>query len=149
MARKPSKKELEAADRLHSAAIHLLRHVRKEDARAGISAARLSALSVLVFGGSRTIGELADAEEVRPPTITRIVSALEEDGLVRRRPSRDDARSVVVEATPRGRALLQEGRRRRVEALAERLARLPQDELDTLRRAADLIEDALTRPKRQ
>ena len=138
--------ELEAADRLHSAAIHLLRLLRQEDVAAGISAARLSALSVLVFGGPRTIGQLAAAEQVRPPTMTKIVNGLEADGLARRRPSSDDARSVVVEATRRGRTLLQQGRRRRVEALASRLAGLPEDDVATLRRAADLIEDALSRP---
>ena len=136
----------EAADRLHSAAIHLLRLLRQEDVAAGISAARLSALSVLVFGGPRTIGELAAAEQVRPPTMTKIVNGLEADGLARRRPSRDDARSVVVEATSQGRTLLHEGRRRRVDALATRLADLSPDEVATLRRAADLIEDALRRP---
>ena len=85
MARRATKNELEAADRLHSAAIHLLRYVRQEDAAAGITATRLSALSVLVFGGARTIGELASAEQVRPPTMTKIVTGLEEAGLARRR----------------------------------------------------------------
>jgi DNA-binding MarR family transcriptional regulator len=73
---------LETADRFHSAAIHALRHVRREDPATGLSAARLSALSVLVFGGPTTLGELAAAEQVKPPTMTRIVRALEEDGLV-------------------------------------------------------------------
>jgi hypothetical protein len=65
------------ADRVHSAAIHLLRRLRREDDRWGLSAPRLSALSVLVFGGrALTLGELAAAEQVRPPTMTRLVSAL-------------------------------------------------------------------------
>jgi hypothetical protein len=63
------------ADRLHSAAIHLLRRLRREDATSGLSAPRLSALSVIVFGGPLTLGELANAEQVRPPTMTRLVSA--------------------------------------------------------------------------
>jgi DNA-binding MarR family transcriptional regulator len=146
MASEANRHELEAADRLHSAAIHLLRLLRQEDVASGISAARLSALSVLVFGGSRTIGELAAAEQVRPPTMTKIVTGLEADGLARRRPSRQDARSVVVAATARGRTLLQRGRQRRVDALAARLAGLPAADVATLRRAADLIEDALRRP---
>jgi hypothetical protein len=70
------------ADRLHSAAIHLLRRLRREDAKSGLSAPRLSALSVLVFGGPLTLGELANAEQVRPPTMTRLVTALEADGRV-------------------------------------------------------------------
>src|SRR5919108_1229541 len=79
-----SNRHLDAADRFHSAAIHALRYVRREDPATGLSAARLSALSVLVFGGPRTLGELAAAEHVRPATMTRIVQALEADGLVRR-----------------------------------------------------------------
>jgi len=143
VARRATKNELEAADRLHSAAIHLLRYVRQEDAAAGITATRLSALSVLVFGGARTIGELASAEQVRPPTMTKIVTGLEEAGLARRRPDRDDARSVRVEATAKGRRLLSLARRRRVEALATHLAGLRAGELDVLRKAAGLIEAAL------
>jgi DNA-binding MarR family transcriptional regulator len=146
MTTRATRQELEAADRLHSAAIHLLRLLRQEDVATGISAARLSALSVLVLGGPRTIGELAAAEQVRPPTMTKIVNGLEADGLARRRPSPEDARSVVVDATERGRTLLQQGRQRRVEALASRLAGLRDAEVATLRRAADLIEDALRRP---
>ena len=145
MATRATRQQLEAADRLHSAAIHLLRLLRQEDVAAGISAARLSALSVLVFGGPRAIGDLAAAEQVRPPTMTKIVNGLEADGLARRRTNRDDARSVVVEATRRGRTLLQQGRRRRVEALAARLAGLSQEDVATLRRAAELIEDVLRR----
>src|ERR687883_145288 len=74
------------ADRLHSAAIHLLRRLRREDARTGLSGPRLSALSVVVFAGPRTLGELAAAEQVRPPTMTRLVQALEREGLVARDP---------------------------------------------------------------
>ena len=146
MTTRATRQELEAADRLHSAAIHLLRLLRQEDVAAGISAARLSALSVLVFSGPRTIGELAAAEQVRPPTMTKIVNGLEADGLARRRRSPEDARSVVVDASERGRTLLQQARQRRVEALASRLVGLRDAEVATLRRAADLIEDALTRP---
>ena len=61
------------ADRLHSAAIHLLRRLRVEDEALGISAPRLSVLSVLVFAGPMRIGELAHAEQVEPPTMTRLV----------------------------------------------------------------------------
>jgi DNA-binding transcriptional ArsR family regulator len=73
---------LETADRLHSAAIHLLRGLRKRDRESGIGPAQLSALSVLAFGGPRSLAELADAEQVRPPTMSRIVAALERAGLV-------------------------------------------------------------------
>src|SRR5436853_6425119 len=102
----------EIADRLHSAAIHLLRRVRVRDRESGIGPAQLSALSVLVFGGPRSLGELADAEQVRPPTMSRIVAGLERAGLIRRLETQDKRR-VLLEATARGTRILQEGRGRR------------------------------------
>jgi DNA-binding MarR family transcriptional regulator len=80
------------ADRLHSAAIHLLRHVRRRDGETGVTAPHLSALSVLVFAGPRTLGELAAAEQVTPPSMTRIVRNLEAEGLVEREPDPADRR---------------------------------------------------------
>ena len=134
-----------AAERLHSAAIHLLRRLRRHDVRSGVGPARLSALSVLVFGGPRTLGELAAAEQVRPPTMTRIVAALEADALVARRPHPRDARQVVLRATAAGERVLRKGRRRRIEALARRLRALGPFELTTLSQAAELIEQVLRR----
>jgi DNA-binding MarR family transcriptional regulator len=133
------------ADRLHSASIHLLRRVRKEDEASGLSPARLSALSVVVFGGPLALGRLAAAEQVRPPTMTRIVSALEEDGLVRREPAARDRRSVVVAATPKGSRLLQRARRRRIESLVGLLGSLGEREIRTLEDAAAILERALSR----
>lgn len=130
----------EVADRLHSAAIHLLRLVRREDVATGLSPARLSALSVLVFGGARTVGELAAAEQVRSPTMSRLVAEMEADGFVERRPSADDGRAVVVSATAKGRRVLLAGRRRRVETLAARLRTLDAEEVAVLDRAAVLME---------
>jgi DNA-binding MarR family transcriptional regulator len=108
----------EAARRLHSAAIHLLRALRRQDAAAGIGPARLSALSVLVFGGPTTLGALADAEQVRPPTMSRIVAGLEGEGLVRREPDVEDGRRAHLHATAAGRRLLERARDRRVDVLA-------------------------------
>lgn len=133
------------ADRLHSAAIHLLRRLRIEDAAAGIGPARLSALSVLVFGHPMSIGRLAAAEQVRPPTMTRIVAALEADGLVARRPHPGDARLVVLRATAAGERVLHKARRRRIEALAGRLRALDPSDLATLAEATELIERVLRR----
>jgi len=130
----------EVADRLHSAAIHLLRLVRREDAATGLSAARLSALSVLVFGGDRTVGQLAAAEHVRSPTMSRLVAEMEREGLVERRPSPADARAVVVSVTEAGQRVLVEGRRRRVRALAQRLEVLDAIEVARLEEAAAVIE---------
>src|ERR671925_2097042 len=107
------KSTLEAADRFHSAAIHALRHVRRDDPATGLSAARLSALSVLVFGGQRTLGELAAAEHVRPATMTRIVQALEAEGLVRREADPQDGRVTRLHPTAKGERVLWRGRERR------------------------------------
>lgn len=128
------------ADRLHSAAIHLLRTLRRVDDQTGLSAPRLSALSVAVFAGPLTLGALAAAEGVRPPTMTRLVTALEEAGLVTRTIDPADARVTRVAATPRGRRVLMRGRARRLQLLAARLELLPAGELRTLGAAASLIE---------
>src|SRR3954452_14299183 len=118
---------VEAADRFHSAAIHALRHVRREDPATGVSPAQLSALSVLVFGGPRTLGELAAAEQVRPATMTRIAQSLVEDGYARRATDPADGRVVRLSATPKGRRVMQQGRERRVANLARLLGRLSPD----------------------
>jgi DNA-binding MarR family transcriptional regulator len=121
----PDPRDIEAADRIHSAAIRLLRRLRTEDDATGLSAPRASALSVLVFGGPRTLGELASLEQVRPPTMTRLVQEMAREGLVRVVPDRDDRRVKHVHPTAKGRRLLLEGRARRVERLARTLAALP------------------------
>lgn len=131
------------ADRLHSAAIHLLRRVRKQDAKTGEGPARLSALSVLVFGGAKTLGQLAAAEQVRPPTMTRIVTGLERSGLATRIQDSEDARRVRICATPAGVALLKRGRKQRVEQLSQQLDKLKNTELSKLEEAVELLERVL------
>jgi DNA-binding MarR family transcriptional regulator len=106
--------ERTTADRLHSLAIQLLRYARVEDVATGMSATRLSVLSVLVFGGPRTVTELAEAEQVATPTMTRLLQALEADGYVRRRRDARDGRIVRIRATARGARMLHGGRRTRV-----------------------------------
>jgi DNA-binding MarR family transcriptional regulator len=133
------------ADALHSAAIHLLRRLRREDAATGLSPARLSALSVVVFGGPIRISELARAEQVRTPTMTPIVAALESDGLIVRDADPEDARAAILRATARGRTLMAQGRARRVAALARELRRLPAGDREVLRHAAVLLQN-LSRP---
>jgi DNA-binding MarR family transcriptional regulator len=132
------------ADRLHSVAIHLLRRVRKQDTASGEGPARLSALSVLVFGGPMSLGELAAVEQVRPPTMTRIVTGLERSGLALRIADSEDGRRVRVSATPKGIRLLQAARQRRIEALASQLKLLTDKELRLLQEAADLLDGALS-----
>lgn len=128
------------AGRIHSAAIHLLRRLRVEDRATGLTAPRLSALSVVVHAGPLPIGDLAAAEQVRPPTMTRLVTSLERDDLVARRADSTDGRVQLVEATARGRTILEEGRRRRVQALARRLVELPGKERRLVARAAEILE---------
>jgi DNA-binding MarR family transcriptional regulator len=140
-----SSPRIEAADRFHSAAIHALRYVAREDPASGLSAARLSALSVLVFAGPKTLGELAAAEQVRPPTMTSIVRALEEAGFVRRAADDRDRRVVRLTATAKGRRVLQRARERRIATLAERLSHLDAHEIERVREAADLVELGLRR----
>ena len=91
----------EVAGRLHSTAIRLLRTLRREDDGSGLSAPRLSALSVVVFAGPLSLAELAAAEQVQPPTMSRIVDALVERGLVTREAKPGDRRSVEISATQR------------------------------------------------
>jgi DNA-binding MarR family transcriptional regulator len=133
------------ADKLHSAAIHLLRLLREEDVASGVSAARLSALSVVVFAGPVTLGRLAATEQVRPATISGIVAGLEREGLVRRRRDSRDGRVQWVQATAKGRRVLSRARRRRIDAFAVRLRDLTKEELATLASAAELIERAVAR----
>jgi DNA-binding MarR family transcriptional regulator len=130
----------EVADLLHSAAIHLLRRAREQDEKAGLSPARLSALSVVVFRGPLTLGELAAAEGVRSATMTGIVNGLEGESLVHRRPHASDGRAVLIEATPGGRRLLAQARKRRIDLVASKLGDLSEADLELLWRAAELLE---------
>lgn len=136
----PGGKAFETADHLHSAAIHLLRRLRLRDRESGIGPAQLSALSVLVLGGGpRSLGQLAEAEQVRPPTMSRIVAGLVRAGLVRRGKT-EDGRRVRLEATSKGTKILQEGRKRRVESLASALCSLSEQEQRQLAELVDLLQ---------
>jgi DNA-binding MarR family transcriptional regulator len=128
------------AERLHSIAIRLLRLVRVQDTATGIAPARLSALSVIVFGGPVSLRDLARAEQVRPPTMSRIVSALEAEGLARRRVNQQDRRAVLIETTEKGVAMLKQGRKRRVKFLASYLSQLANSELSDIERAVEAIQ---------
>jgi DNA-binding MarR family transcriptional regulator len=132
----------EIADRLHSTAIHLLRCLRVRDRESGVGPAQLSALSVLVFGGPRSLGELAGAEQVRPPTMSRIVASLERACLVRRHAT-EDGRRVRLAATAKGKKILWEGRKRRVESLAAALASLTEEEIHRLGELTHLLQQII------
>jgi len=135
----------ELADRLHSTAIHLLRQVRVQDTATGLAPARLSALSVLVFGRAMSLNKLAQAEQVRPPTMSRIVDALESQDLIRRTVNPQDRRAVVLQATEKGIAILWQGRKRRVKFLAKHLSRLSEEERKKIREAIIAIQKAMPR----
>ena len=133
----------ELASRLHSAVLHLLRRLAREDRATGESPARLSALSVLVFSGPRPIGQLARDERVSAPTMTRLVAGLEADGLVTRSADPDDRRTQRVAATSRGREILVAGRARRVAALEALLVGVAEEDRAALAGAVTVIEQRL------
>ncbi|HEY8548767.1 MAG TPA: MarR family winged helix-turn-helix transcriptional regulator [Vicinamibacterales bacterium] len=134
----PSRTARLASD-LNSVAIHLLRRIAQDDAADGITPARASALSVLVYGGPSSLGELARRERVAVPTMSRLVEGMVRDRLVTRRPAAGDRRAVVLTATARGRTLMERGRARRIAALAAGLDALEPDDLTVLERAVDLL----------
>jgi DNA-binding MarR family transcriptional regulator len=113
----------------------------------GLTPARLSVLSVLVFGGAKTLGELATIEQVTPPTMTRLVAGLEREQLLRREPDTTDRRIVRVAATPRAARLMQKGRQARVKDLADTLAPLSSDDLAVVSRATEILRDLNARSR--
>lgn len=131
------------ANLVHSAALRLLRRAATADAGMSLDGPRASLLSVLVFAGPQPMRKLAQIEQVSPPAITKLVTALETQGLVRRVPSSTDRRVVLVEATADGRSVLEHGRRDRVRLVAGLLDGLSDRDLTTLRRAAAIIASRL------
>jgi DNA-binding MarR family transcriptional regulator len=145
---KPKKNEprpetIATADRLHSAAIHLLRRVRPQDVASGVGPAQLSALSVLVFAGPKTLGELAVAEQVKPPTMSRIAAGLKRARMVAIIRDPHDARRMHIRATTKGTRLLQQARRRRIKSLASLLSILTPEELAKLGEAVETLKGLL------
>jgi DNA-binding MarR family transcriptional regulator len=134
------------AQQLHSVAIHLLRRLRRTDDRMGLSGPRASALSVLVFGGPASLAQLAKAEQVKPPTMVRIVDALEASGLARREANKDDLRAVRIRATAKGRKLLLEGRARRVRQLINLLEGASAAERTALADTVSTLQRLLKQP---
>lgn len=134
--------ERELADRLHSAAIHLLRRARRGDPLTGATPAQLSALSVLM-SGPKTLGDLAAAEQVRAPTISRLAAEMERIGLIRRRDDPDDGRVVRVEMTAKGKRTLGKGRDLRIAEIERRVRRLDPREMTALDEAVGIVERML------
>jgi DNA-binding MarR family transcriptional regulator len=131
------------ATRLNSVSIHLVRRARTADTALGVPPGQLSALSVLVFGGERTVAQLAEAEQVTSPTMTRIVDGLEQASLAERHPHPHDRRATLVRATTKGRRVMERGRQRRVDLITGLLDRLSDDDLTALRRAVKALATTL------
>lgn len=146
--RKAGARRARIADRLHSLAIHLLRRVAALDQRSGVTGPRLSVLSVLVLGGGpRTLGALAAAEHVRPPTMSRLIQAMEAEGLVARAASPDDARATLIRATAAGARVLRQARSRRLAALRALLGTLRPVQVRQIERAVRILEPVVSRPR--
>jgi DNA-binding MarR family transcriptional regulator len=140
----------ELVTRLRMAVVRMYRRLRQEDGP-DATPSQMSALASLLRLGPLTLGELAAVERVRPPTMTRIVAALEEVGLVERQPDQRDRRVTRVRVSPAGDAFAARTRARRNAFLAARLAELDQADLDALTRAVGVLErlaaDAVTLPR--
>ena len=135
----------DAANRLNSLSIHLVRRVSQAAHGDEITPARQSLLSVKVFGGAVTVSELARTENVSVPAVTRMLDALETDGLAYREPSEDDRRAVNVLPTEAGLHVMEAARARRVQRIADELSFLTQEELEVVLKAAELLGESEAR----
>lgn len=129
----------ETAKALNSGAIHLLRGMRTIDRRSGLTPARLSALSVLVFGGPCSLGTLATKEGVASPTMTRIVDGLVTLGLAQRETHPENGRMAIISPTPEGTTLMLAAADRRIEAIVHGMQTLPPDDQEALIAAAPIL----------
>jgi DNA-binding MarR family transcriptional regulator len=139
MVRAPKITSAQLAAALRDSITRLNRRLRQARPIGDLTITQLSALTSLELNGALTPRELADAERVQPPTLTKIVAKLEERGLVQRTPHPTDGRQVILAATESGRAVILEHRRARDEWLAKRLAALTPDERETLGKAAEIL----------
>ncbi|MFT4009536.1 MAG: MarR family transcriptional regulator [Nocardioidaceae bacterium] len=137
---KVSRSDAGLAAELRIAVAKLSRRIRAErDPRNELSVPRISVLAVLFREGDQTIGQLAAHEWVKPPSMTRLVNALEADGYVRRCGDESDGRTVIVQLAERGRQMILADRRRREAWLAQAMCELSPEERDALRRAAPIL----------
>jgi DNA-binding MarR family transcriptional regulator len=131
--------ELELAARLRTTVGRLSRLLRRH-AGTGLPLSLQSALATIADRGPVSLGDLAAIEQIAPPTVTKFVGKLEEEGLVERRTDTDDRRVTLVSVTRTGRHRLEQARRRRDAWLAERLAGLGADDLERLASGAAVLE---------
>ena len=135
---------LPLAGDLRIAVMRLSRRLRAERAEVGLTLTQLSALAALERHGPTTPGHLADIERVRPPSMTRVLNGLVDEGLVARTAHPTDGRQVIVEVTDEARARLRADRRRREAWLAQRLATLDADERRALRAVVPILEELVS-----
>ena len=135
--------EAEIASRLRLSATRLARRLRQE-ADSGFTLSQLSALAVIYNHGPLTLGAVAEHERVAPPSITKVVAKLEAEGLVERAPDATDGRVSRVSATPAGRALIEESRRRKTTWLTDRIHQLEPDQQARLADALDALDLLVT-----
>jgi DNA-binding MarR family transcriptional regulator len=128
-------------ERFHHLAIRMLRSLRAVDEAGGLSGPRASALSLLVFRGPLALKDLAAAEGVRPPTMSRLVKSMQAEGLVAVAASGDDARRVRIEATAKGRRMMERARDRRLRHLAAAFADARPAELRALETVVELMQE--------
>lgn len=134
------------AARLNTVVVHLGRRLRRMDFELGLPTAQASALALLVSAGRHTVGDLAKYEQVAAPTMTRIVAALEQGGLVKRMRSDSDLRSVYVEATPAGATLIRRAHLKRIAGLEAEIAELSSGEVALLGNAVEILARIAERP---
>jgi len=135
-----SRQDHEDAQLIYVFVQHLGRRLREIDAQAGLTAARFSALASLRFHGSKNVGELALDEQVKPPSMTRLVRDMRRDGLVSVLPDPNDGRGVLVRMTPRATRLFDAVRAEKISLVADYLAGLPADVRDAIRHAFGALE---------
>ena len=133
----------QAANLAEAVLVQWARQFRTIETETGLTAERLELLGLLDHEGPLTAGDLAEALRVTRPAITRMVSGLEEDGLLRRSPNILDGRSVVIRITPAGRRMLNRGRANRVRTMAVRMRRRSERELSQIETGLRLLEELL------
>ena len=130
----------EIAALLHEQFARLTRRLRTLELPHGMTPERLSALSVIEKRGPISVTALADTEMVRPATMSRMITALVDEGLVKRSSDKNDARGVLISVTPKGRRAFQRAQDQRLSRFAEVLESLSDDQLSAMRGLAEALE---------
>ena len=136
----PNAAQTALASTLRLSVMRLSRRLRAQRADTSLTLSQLAALSTLETHGALTPGELAAHEKISPPSMTRLLGALESGGLVQRTAHPTDGRQALLAVSPAGVALLKEDRRRRDVWLAQRLTDLDASDLEVLQQAATILQ---------